>query len=355
MAALTLREQAMRDAPDFPWLSTEDVSTVELLLRELGVLGSLEKVESSSRAGEGNMNLTLRVRTTERTVIVKQARPWVEKYAHIAAPWSRIVFETRFYQRIAGIPQVAECMPTVLAASREASILVLEDLGTSGDYGSLYQGALLHDADAERLARYLRALHDSTSDDPDPGFANREMRELNHTHIFRIPLQPDNGVALDPLEPGLADVAAALCEDTDLARRMHTLGQHYLEDGRHLVHGDFFPGSWLHSPDGPRVIDPEFCYYGYREWDLGVCLAHLRLSSQDMALAEHFLHTYNEAAPRDSGIDAELIRDYAAAEIILRLLGVAQLPIPPSSGARTGMVLAARRALLGGTLACIWH
>jgi len=355
MAALTLREQAMHDAPDFPWLSAEDSAGLEHLLRELKVLDPLEKVESSSRAGDGNMNLTLRVRTASRSFIVKQARPWVEKYAHIAAPWSRIVFEARFYQRIATIPAVAQRMPKVLATNREARLLVLDDLGERGDYTHLYHGTLLHDADADVLAAYLRALHDGTRGNPDPGFANREMRELNHAHIFRIPLQPDNGVALDALEPGLGDVAAALREDTDLVRCMHSLGQHYLRDGGHLVHGDFFPGSWLHADDGPRIIDPEFCFYGYREWDLGVCLAHLRMASQDMELAERLLHTYNAAAQDDSGIDAELIRDYAAAEIIRRLLGVAQLPIPPSSGARAGMVLAARRALLGGTLACIWH
>ena len=45
-----------------------------------------------ARAGAGNMNLALRVTTRDgRSLILKQGRPWVEKYAHIPAPFERTI------------------------------------------------------------------------------------------------------------------------------------------------------------------------------------------------------------------------------------------------------------------------
>ncbi len=61
-------------------------------------------LEGVERAGEGNMNLVLRVRTVAgsvigsagRSAIVKQSRDWVEKYPDIAAPGDRIWVEAAF-------------------------------------------------------------------------------------------------------------------------------------------------------------------------------------------------------------------------------------------------------------------
>ena len=39
---------------------------------------------SAVRAGDGNMNCTVRVTTGTGTLIVKQSRPWVEKYPRFA-------------------------------------------------------------------------------------------------------------------------------------------------------------------------------------------------------------------------------------------------------------------------------
>ena len=47
------------------------------------------------------MNCTLRVTTTRRSFILKQARPWVEKYPQIAAPVERARVEAAFYAAVA--------------------------------------------------------------------------------------------------------------------------------------------------------------------------------------------------------------------------------------------------------------
>ena len=45
-----------------------------------------ERVIRIESAGERNMNLVLRIHTSERTVILKQSKPYVRKYPQIPAP-----------------------------------------------------------------------------------------------------------------------------------------------------------------------------------------------------------------------------------------------------------------------------
>jgi len=50
-------------------------------LLSLGFLNSeKEEVISMKKPGEGNMNVVLRIITNERSFILKQSRPYVEKY-----------------------------------------------------------------------------------------------------------------------------------------------------------------------------------------------------------------------------------------------------------------------------------
>ena len=98
----SLRERAQREHPDFPWLDPARPDGVGAWLASAGWLDPGERFLGCERAGEGNMNLTLRVRTDRRRFVLKQARPWVEKYDGIAAPWERSLVEQRFYQFVAG-------------------------------------------------------------------------------------------------------------------------------------------------------------------------------------------------------------------------------------------------------------
>src|SRR5262249_56668646 len=124
-------------------------------------------------AGEGNMNLTLRVRADRRSMVLKQARPWVEKYDHIEAPWERSLSERWFYERVAGIPEVARHTPRLLAADADARALLLEDLEGARDLSGVYGGQRLALAEVDHLAAVVRGLPDGTADDPVPPRVNR--------------------------------------------------------------------------------------------------------------------------------------------------------------------------------------
>lgn len=58
---------------------------------------------------------------------------------------------------------------------------------------------------------------------------------------------------------------------------MKVLGELYLDEGKCLVHGDFYPRSWLLTNKGAAIIDHEFGFKGLAEFDLGVFMAHLKM------------------------------------------------------------------------------
>jgi len=339
------REQIYAQHPDFPWLCVDDCKGVEAFLRDRSWLADEERVQRCTSAGEGNMNVTMRVTTSRRSIIVKQSRPWVQKYDHIPAPWDRVEYEHRFYQRVRSIPDVASRMPDLLHADMAARVLVLEDLGNTAPLMTLYTGESLHQPELQQLARFLAALHESTRDRIAPSFENREMRRLNHQHIFEVPLDQENDLDLDELEPGLAAAAASLRGDVKYRRMVSETGQQYLADGPALVHGDFFPGSWLRVAQDVFVIDPEFCFFGDAEFDLGCAIGHFCLSSQPRHSAEAFLRAYIDYGD-DTPLDLPLLSRYAAAEVMRRLIGVAQLPLNTRPPWRAQLLRRSQQAMI---------
>ncbi len=355
VTAESLRTAFLRRQPDFPLLGVERPGVTEDFLRQRGWMVEGERFLGATRAGEGNMNLTLRVRTDRRSLILKQARPWVEKYDWIAAPFERALVERRFYDRVQSIPSVGARMPRLEAHDADARALLLEDLAEGvedgvADFTSLYTSGEMGVEDVRALGAYLRELHRETRGTVDESLANREMRALNHEHIFRVPYSEDNGVELDARDAGLVQTVAKLRADAELARRVGALGERYLADGECLVHGDFFPGSWLSTPDGPRVIDPEFCFPGDPEFDIGIGVAHLVMARQAPELCSLLIET-----AAGEGCSPGLVARFAGVEVIRRIAGVAQLPIPPESGRRAQLLEQARGAVLDGALEAFIH
>lgn len=270
-----------------------------------------EPVRSAHRIGDGNMNMTIRVHLEDGSFILKQSRPFVVKYPQIPAPVERASVEASFYRAIAAYPEVAAAMPRLLGFDASANLLRLEDLGDGGDLTTLYRGGELSTEMCLDLTRFLRRLHAIPLAPANAVLlANRAMRKLNHEHQYDLPMR---SAAALPLRAN-----ARYCE------RIANLGAMYLADGPVLLHGDFFPGSWLNTADGVRIIDPEFCFPGPREYDLGVFMAHLEFI-RARHLYELVVDEYGD------GVDWRLARRFAGAEIMRRLIGVAKLPLVTDS------------------------
>ena len=340
-------EQELLDASEL--ISLSRATDLRRILIDCGQLGHDEAIESVAVAGDGNMNCTLRVCTDQRNVIVKQSRPWVEKYPAIPAPMNRALYEIQFYEAVAGIPRVAARMPKLIGFDRDRHLLLLEDLGEGKDGTFLY-----NEFDASQLAnqipilaQWLAELHNQTANNPAlADFSNRELRQLNHTHIFEIPFQSPAAIDLDSITPGLNEIGRQFSEHTRLVERANELGELYLNDGDTLLHGDFFPGSWLFTSSGLFVIDPEFCFAGRAEFDLAVCAAHLRMMGAGEEKSESLFRVYEELA---SPLDRKLVNGWAGIEIIRRLLGVAQLPLARTLEEKQLLLDWAKNAVLGGT------
>ncbi len=315
-------------------------SEIENHLRALGWIEE-DRILSAEKAGEGNMNLTLRLRMERHTAILKQARPWVEKYPQIPAPASRASVEAAFYVAVTAEPAVSGRMPALLGADRDSCLLLLEDLHDASDLTSLYAGDRLTAEESADLAEYLNALH-ALEIDPKDGdiFRNREMRELNHEHQYELPLRTGNGLDLDRITTGLAAAAFELKADQDYCSRIAELGRLYLADGATLLHGDYFPGSWLRTPLALFVIDPEFCFLGPREYDLGIAYAHLIFTGQE--------DVWSGMRQRYTGtVDWTLVEAFAGAELMRRLIGVAQLPLRAGLSRKQEWLELSRRLVCG--------
>ncbi|MDP1569301.1 MAG: phosphotransferase [Vicinamibacterales bacterium] len=324
-------------------LDPADLDGLESYLRARLWITPWASVQRAERAGDGNMNLTLRVETTTGSLIVKQGRPWVEKYPTIAAPWGRIAVEGACYEIARRLPATAQGTPALIGVDEESQILAVEDLGPAADFAGVYQGGAIASQEVESLAAWLAAFHDA----PVPPahrqrLGNHAMRALNHEYIFHQPLRSGAEAGLDAVCPGLAALAGAMRRDTRLVEEMAGLGRRYLSDGDGLAHGDFFPGSWLRAPDGPRVIDFEFAFLGEVEFDLGVMVAHLHLAHQP-SLVALALDTYGARR----GFERPLVARYAGAEILRRVLGVAQLPLLSGLDHRRAALELARALVCG--------
>ena len=282
-----------------------------------------ENVVALAKPGEGNMNYTLRVTTNRRTLIVKQARAYVEKYPQIAAPANRAVVEGRFYEKIAESELLKSFMPELYGLDETENVLILEDLGAASDFTFLYQpNQKLSPNDAQTLAGFLADLHATfRRDQPDAAFANRQMRALNHEHIFKYPFMEENGFNLDQVTAGLQMVSMGYKIDAQLKATVAELGERYLADGNHLLHGDFYLGSFLKTKQGVKIIDPEFCFYGPAEFDLGVLTAHLMLAKQSEETIKTVYETYGRVE------NPRLVDQFTGVEIMRRLIGLAQLPL----------------------------
>lgn len=332
------------------WLSTETPGAIESLLRQRGLIAKEQSVVSVASAGDGNMNVTLRValRDSEKqsTLIVKQSRPFVAKYHFIPAPVERAAYEAKFYQFIKTKHKLAACMPQLLDWIPAEYVIVMEDLGNSSDASQLYSGSKAVAKTSLQqllppLTSWLDALHMESMGVSTGEFSNAQLRQLNHAHIFAIPFQATPAIDLDAVTPGLNEAVQTIRTDSTLVRKIEQLGEIYLAGGKCLLHGDFYPGSWLLTAQGAKVIDPEFCFAGAPEFDWSVLVAHLRLCGM-MDPCEQV----RRSLPAGREIDWRLVQALAGVEILRRLLGVAQLPLSLTLEEKVILIRKASRDIL---------
>jgi 5-methylthioribose kinase len=300
----------------------DNLNNLEKYLMRQGWLVVGDRLLGIEIPGQGNMNLTLRVvPQLAAPFILKQARPWVEKYPQLQAPVERIHVEHRFYQHINKHSNLEQYSPHLLGFDSVNSLLAMEHFQEAADFSFLYQPHMsLNPSDMEAAIRYLNYLKQIPQPSDFP--SNLALRKLNHQHIFVLPFS-DNLFALDDIQPGLRQLALKCKKDQYLVDRINQLGESYLGAGPFLLHGDYYPGSFLKTGQEFKVIDPEFSFLGPEEWDIGVFTAHMFLTGTPKSLINRAFRLYHKS----KHFSEHDFSGFAGVEILRRLLGLAQVPV----------------------------
>jgi len=296
-----------------------------------------EKVLSIEKPGEGNMNVVLRVTTSQRSFILKQSRPYVQKYQQIDAPLNRIAVEHDFYRAIRSNALRAH-IPNIIGYDVSENILLLEDLGNCEDMIAIYQRREIKPKELQKLIFILGLIHRTKAPEDFPD--NLEMRKLNHQHIFELPFVADNGFSLDDIQLGLQELSTTYKKDIELKAIVKKIGDRYLSEGNILIHGDYYPGSWMTEAHDLYVIDPEFGFVGFAEFDLGVMAAHLVMTTGNKKYLKQIHSQY------DGKADERLMAQIAGIEIIRRLIGLAQLPLERTLEEKAKLLKMARKMVV---------
>ncbi len=313
------------------------ISELQAYLRKREWLTADEKITSIEKPGAGNMNVVIRVVTNERSFILKQSRPYVQKYQEVKAPVERITVEKNFYQALRD-NAVNAYIPNILGYDSVENLLLLEDLGHCEDMTTIYQKRAIGAKELDRLIFILGLIHRKKVGDEFPD--NLEMRRLNHQHIFVLPFRKDNGLDLDDVQPGLEELSIPFKEDANVKSVVDTIGNKYLSPGNTLLHGDYYPGSWMTEGNNLYVIDPEFAFPGFAEFDLGIMAAHLIMATGKKAYLQQIYDRYQ------GGADKKLMGQVAGIEIVRRLIGLAQLPLERDLAEKRKLLKKARKLIL---------
>ena len=329
--------------PDTFFLNKEEPEQLTDFLRMNGWIAADEKIACLEKPGEGNMNYVLRVSTDRQSFIIKQSRPWVEKYPQIDAPIERIVVEAQFYKALSEIPVLQSFIPALKGFKGESYIMAVEDLGESSDFTLIYKKEeAIQTSELTELIQFLSELHQiDVRELREPFPANQKLKQLNAEHIFHYPYLLENGFDLDTIQEGLQALALPYKQDEALKDKIIDLGERYLGLGDVLIHGDYYPGSWLRTRKGTKVIDPEFAYVGNAEFDLGVLVAHLKMAQTEESVIKAVLQEY----VMPDNFDHVLFAGFCGAEILRRIIGLAQLPLD--------LTLAEKAELLGWATHCV--
>lgn len=292
-------------------------------LRQQQFIPATDKVIAIEKPGEGNMNFVARITTAKTSLILKQANPYVEKYPSIAAPIERVLVEARFYQTIQHSKDLVASMPALLGVDIDNHILVLQNFNPAFDYTFLYRKNIFFaDAELSQAVDFLNQLHQIPLERLTDYPSNILLRQLNHEHLFRYPFILDNGFDLNNIQLGLQDLALRYQTDKNLKFRIEKLGEIYLSTDISLLHGDYYPGSWLKTEEGFKVIDPEFSFVGSREFEVGILLAHLKMTEAHI----HQLTNLSKEYIANRRFNWNLSYQFAGVEIMRRIIGLAQLP-----------------------------
>ena len=243
--------------------------------------------------GDGNINYVFRVRDTEtgRSLVVKQADRLLRSSGRpLDTGRSRIEADIL---RIEG-KLAPGCVPEVYDFCETMCAVTMEDVS---DYRNLRLELLagktfpaFPEQIADFLARTLLPTTDLVLDRQQKKalvkrFTNPELCDITEDLVLTEPYWDYKNRNI--LTPGTEDfVRERLYENAPLKAEVAALRDRFMNCPQALLHGDLHTGSIFVNPDGIKVIDPEFAFYGPMGYDAGNVIGNLIFAWANKRLTE---------------------------------------------------------------------
>jgi 5-methylthioribose kinase len=304
--------------------------------------------------GDGNLNLVFRVRAGDRSVIVKQALPYLRV---VGEGWPLTLDRARIEAEAMTIHAALapQSGPAILQVAPTAAAIVMEDLHEHVVWRSALVAGRHVPGVATGIGRYCarvllgtsRLLMPPARRRPLLGrFENPELSAITEDLVFTAPYEDADTNRIDPAAEHLA---AEIRADSALRAAGAQLRWEFRTRTEALLHGDLHSGSVMVRDGDARVIDVEFATFGPMAYDTGNVVANLAMARiaaaarGDAALAgaldadaadfwaaltDEMRRLWPSTEPWcDQFLDA-LRRDtarYAATEMVRRLVGLAHV------------------------------
>jgi 5-methylthioribose kinase len=298
-------------------------------LRRIGLFDACAEIRVE-KAGDGNINWVRRASAPGvRSLVVKQARPALERFPEYQVDTERLIFEARYLEAVRPFDTSRIC-PAVHGFQEADRVLVLEDLGAAERLDHMLARGGDATPAAEALGAFLGRVHHGTWRDPGLAarFANHAMQRLHGEHIFVLPLAANDF----PLPPRLRERAVALAADAELRRIAAACYARYLTPEGSLLHGDVQAGNVLLAERGPVLLDAEIAHVGDPAFDVGTLLAHLALPAiargeprRAAPAANAAWRAWSDAFAEDARPPFASAARYAGLEMLRRTIGAARV------------------------------
>ena len=244
---------------------------------------SIDKIEVCE-IGDGNLNFVYMVKSSKKSVILKQAVPFLrcvgEEY-----PLSRLRMSFEIEALKIEKDICHDLVPEIFYSSHDMSLVVMQNL----DNHKILRGEMIERKIfpllSEHISDFLADTLFYTSDfylssaqkkENVKKFINIELCKITEDFIFTHPYEDNDTNEYNPkLDMNLVK---AFRQDADIKVAVANMRYKFMSEAQALLHGDLHSGSIMLNEKETFVIDPEFAFYGPMGFDIGIYIANLVMS-----------------------------------------------------------------------------
>ena len=239
-----------------------------------------------TEVGDGNLNMVFIVKGLAKTIVVKQALPWLRAGGE---GWPLSLTRAGFeYNALCHEAQFAghKLVPEVYFYDQEMALFAMEYLtphvilrkeliagkkfpNLARDVGTFIARTLFYTSDIGMAAEKKKALTAKFS-------LNHELCKITEDLIFTEPYYPAK--RNDWTSPQLDADMKKVWNDKEMIQVAMRYKFKFMTEAQALLHGDLHSGSIMVTESDTKIIDPEFGFMGPMAFDIGNYIGNLLLA-----------------------------------------------------------------------------